>query len=123
PLLERLTASLVPDRLEALIASAPADTFLLAYQTLVAGYLEPTERESYRRGMLDLVGRHVVGRTMWVELELDDARRRLPAVLTAHVRAGDGVRSLRMGRSSQHPAEIEVDVAGVAELRRHLRVG
>jgi hypothetical protein len=122
PLLERMTASLVPDRLDALLASAPADTFLLAYQTLVVGYLEPSERESYRRGMLDLVGRHAVGRTMWVELELDDARRRLPAVLTAHVRAGDAVRSLRMGRSSQHPGEIEGDVAGVAELRRHLGV-
>ena len=120
PVLERLTASLVPERLEALVSRMPEDTLLLAYHTLVSGYLEATEREAYRRGMTKLVSRHAAGRVLWVELELDDGRRRLPAVLTAHVRVGDAAKTLRMGRSSQHPGEVEVDVAGVADLRRHL---
>jgi hypothetical protein len=37
----------------------------------------------------------------------------------ANVRVGDGVRALRLARMSQHPSEIEVDVAAVAELKRH----
>ena len=120
PALERLTASLVPERLAGLVAPMPADTLLLAYQTLVSGYLDAAERENYRKGMLDLLSRQAAGSALWVELELDDARRRLPAVFMAHVRAGDAVRSIRLGRSSQHPAEVEVDAAGVDELRRHL---
>jgi len=123
PVVERLTASLVPERLRDLFASLPEGTLLLAYQTILRGYLEPTERESYRQGMIDFVLQQIAGRVLWVELELDDARRRLPAVLIAHVRAGDRVRSLRLARSSQHPTEIEVDVAGVAKLRRHLATG
>lgn len=120
PVLERLTASLVPERLDALAASLPATGLLLAYQTLLAGYLEPSECDHYRTGMSSFVSRQSPGRALWVELELDDARRRLPGVLTAHVRTGDGVRSLRVGRSSQHPTEIEVDAGAVAELTRLL---
>lgn len=123
PVLERLTASLVPERLEDLASNVPEGTFLLAYQTILRGYLEVAERENYRQGMLEFVSRQTAGRAMWVELELDDARRRLPAVLIAHVRVRDRVRSIRLGRSSQHPTEIEVDVAGVAQLRRHLATG
>jgi hypothetical protein len=120
PVLERMTASLVPDHLQDLVAKLPADALLLAYHTLVTGYLEAAERERYRSGMLAFVQRQPVGSVLWAELELDDARRRLPAVLAVHVRAGDAVRSVRLGRSSQHPGEIEVDAAGVAEVRRHL---
>lgn len=38
PVIERLTASLVPERLDAILAPLPASTLLIAYQTLVAGY-------------------------------------------------------------------------------------
>jgi hypothetical protein len=123
PSVERLTASLVPERLEALVYPMPAGTLLLAFHTLLSGYLEPAERDRYRSGMMDLLSRRPPGSAMWAELELDDARRRLPAVLTVHARAGDGVRSLRLGRSSQHPGEIEIDTAGLAELRRLVASG
>jgi hypothetical protein len=89
-------------------------------QTLVAGYLELSEKEVYRKGMVDFLQRQPERSALWVELELDDARRRLPAVLTAHVRSADSVRSFRMARSSQHPTEFEVDASAVVELRRHL---
>jgi hypothetical protein len=118
PSIERLTASLVPERLEALAASMAPGTLLLAYHTLVSGYLEPAERESYRKGMIALLSRRPAGSTVWAELELDDARRRLPAVLTVHARERASVRSLRLGRSSQHPGEIEVDGVAVEELGR-----
>ncbi len=120
PVLERLTASLVPERLGALAKQVPAKTLVLVYQTLVRGYLEPTERENYQKGMLEFLSRRVAGGAVWMELELDDARRHLPAVLIANVRVGDRVKSLRLGRSSQHPKEVEVDAASVAQLGRHL---
>lgn len=123
PVVERLTASLVPARLGAMAAQVSEGTLVLAYQTLVGGYLEAVEGETYRQAMLDLVSRQSAGRVLWVELELDDARRRLPAVLMAHLRAGKRVRSVRLGRASQHPTEIEVDVSGVAQLERHLAAG
>ena len=120
PTLERLTASLVPERLAALANRSPDGGLLLAFQTLLSGYLEVNERESYRNGMLELLERLPAGSALWTELELDDGRRRLPAVLIAHVRAGSGVKSLRLARMSQHPTGLEVDTAGVAELRRCL---
>jgi len=120
PVLERLTASLVPEHLEGLATGLPKGTLLLTYQSLVRGYLEPTEQESYRQGMLALVANQPAGSVLWIELELDDSRRRMPAVLIAHVRSGNSVRSLRLGRSSQHPTEIDVDASGVAELKRRL---
>jgi hypothetical protein len=120
PQIERLTASLVPGRVATLAATLNADTFVLAYQTLVAGYMEAGERDSYRQAMLELLLRRTRCSTLWVELEVDDSRRRLPAVLTAHVRAGAAVRSLRLARCSQHPVELEIDAAGVNELKKHL---
>lgn len=122
PTVERLTASLVPERLSAFAERLPERTLLLAYQTLVRGYLEPTEADSYREGMMELLRRRPDGSASWVELELDDARRRLPAILMAHVRVGEGVKSIRLGRSSQHPAEVEVDKGGVAALERILSI-
>jgi hypothetical protein len=120
PVLERLTASLIPKRLESFASSMREGALLLANQSLVRGYLEPTECENFRNEMMDFVSRQKPGRALWVELELDDARRRLPAALVAHVRVGPTVKSLRLGRSSQHPTKIEVDAAGVAELQRRL---
>jgi hypothetical protein len=121
PVVERLNASLVPKRLAALAAQTPKDTLLLVYQTLLRGYLEPGDRDTYEREILDLVLQRPAGGMLWAELELDDARRRLPAVLLVHVRARDTVKTLRLGRSSQHPSAIEIDASGVAELSR--RVG
>jgi hypothetical protein len=122
PVLERLTASLVPARMEALAGPMPANTLVLAYQTFVSGYLETTEREHYKQGMHAFLARRVAGRGVWVELEIDDARRHLPAVFTAHVRAGDTVRSFRIGRASQHPTKVDVDPTSVTELRRYLAI-
>ncbi len=123
PSVERMTASLVPDRLDAVAASLAPGGIVLAYHTLVSGYLEAAERESYRGGMQAFLARQPAGRALWAELELDDSRRRLPAVLTAHVRSGDAVKTVRLGRASQFPSVIEVDVGGVAELRRVLAAG
>ena len=122
PQVELLSASLVPDRLAALVTSFPKGTLTLAYQTLVAGYLEPNERETYRAGMTQWVLSQPAGSALWIELEIDDGRRRLPAVLTAHARLADSAPPLSIARSSQHPTEVEVDQAGVAELVRRLTV-
>jgi hypothetical protein len=119
PVVERLSASLIPKRLES-FAKTHKSALLLANQSLLRGYLDPTERETFRQEMMDFVSRQDGGRVLWVELELDDARRRLPAVLIAHVRVGATVKSLRLGRCSQHPTQIEVDSAGVEELRKRL---
>jgi hypothetical protein len=118
PAMERTTASLAPEQLEKMAASAPPDTILLTYHTLLTGYLEPTEADRYRDAMLALIARRPVGRGLWLELELDDGRRRLPALLVANVRVGGAVKALRLGRMSQHPSEVEVDAAAVAELKR-----
>jgi hypothetical protein len=123
PVVERVTASLIPKRLESFATTLQKSALLLANQSLLRGYLEPTERETFQQEMMGFVLRQNVGRVLWVELELDDARRRLPAVLIAHVRVGASVKSLRLGRSSQHPTKIEVDAAGVEELQRRLKVG
>jgi hypothetical protein len=123
PNLERLTASLVPERVSAILAHLPPNTLLLAYQTLVAGYMEAVEQENYRRGMLALLSRQSTGSALWIELELEDARRRLPAVLTAHILSRTGLKALRIARSSQHPTELEVDALAVFELCRHLVSG
>jgi hypothetical protein len=119
PVVERLSASLIPKRLES-FAKTHKSALLLANQSLLRGYLDSTERETFRQEMMDFVSRQDAGRVLWVELELDDARRRLPAVLIAHVRVGATVKSLRLGRCSQHPTQIEVDTAGVEELRKRL---
>jgi hypothetical protein len=67
------------------------------------GYLEATERDSFRTGMTALIARRAPGRVMWVELDLDDGRRKLPAVLVAHVRVDDDVKTIRMGRCGHRP--------------------
>jgi hypothetical protein len=120
PQIELLTASLVPERLVTLASQLPARTLTLAYQTLVVGYMASTERESYRAGMTRWVAAQPAGSALWIELELDDARRRMPVVFTAHVRSDAGVRSLAIGRANQHPTEIEVNAAAVSELSRCL---
>jgi hypothetical protein len=118
PELQRLTASLVPARIAALAAGLPPKGLVLAFQTLVRGYLEQQEAESYRRGMLDVLAQLPSGGAAWLELELDDARRRMPAAITAHVRTSSGVKSLTLARCSQHPTELAIDAHGMAELVR-----
>jgi hypothetical protein len=122
PVVERMTASLVPDHLDALVAPMPPSTLLLVYQTMLAGYLELGELENYRVAMNALLTRRAEGSCVWVELEFDDPRRKLPVALTAHVRAGDAVKSLRLARTNHHPDTIEPDPVAVAELRRRLTV-
>jgi hypothetical protein len=118
PELQQLTASLVPSRLATLAAGLPPNGLLLAFQTLLHGYLEPQEAENYRRGMLELLAQLPSGRAVWLELELDDSRRRLPAALTAHARTSSGVKSIPLARSSQHPTELMLDAQGVMEFGR-----
>jgi hypothetical protein len=118
PKVEQLTASLVPARLATLAAGLPAHGLLLAFHTLLRGYLEPQEAESYARGMRELLAELPSGKAAWLELELDDARRRLPAAITAHVRTPSGVKSLPLARSSQHPTELAIDAQGAAEFAR-----
>jgi hypothetical protein len=118
PTLERLAASLVPARLAGVQARLPAGGLLLAFQSLLRGYLQPAEADSYRQGMLDLLLQAPAGNAAWVELELDDSRRRLPAAIVAHVRAANEVKSFPLARCSQHPSELEIDEAAVAALRR-----
>ncbi len=48
----------------------------------------------------------------------DAARRSLPAVLIAHVRVANEIKSFQLARCSQHPSELEIDEAAVSELRR-----
>lgn len=119
PVIVPVAATSVPARLD-LLSGAEMSALVLAYQTVVRDYLEPSERSAYEDGMREWLAAHPSGRALWVELEpvtqAHDAE--LPAALVAHVRAPWGaLRDLELARCTFHPLQLDVRRRAVEELR------
>jgi hypothetical protein len=124
PVLERASVLDAPSRLDRLAATSPAGTLVLAYQTIVRGYLEPDAARAHARGMLVWIAKRPPGDALWCELEMVPTRDGEPVVaaITAHAFARRRrLRSLEIARCGYHPVEITPDPAAVAELRDLLR--
>lgn len=113
--LEAVDVTRTPTRLGAVIDELPADTLLLAYQTVVRDYLPPETARAYRDGMHRLLASAPSGRLAWLELEaaatLDNER---PAAITAHLRGPDGIAELKLARTHWHPSSLAVDDAAAS---------
>ncbi|BDG03394.1 DUF2332 family protein [Anaeromyxobacter oryzae] len=119
PVLVPIAARNVPARLDLLCAAQPG-ALVLAYQTLLRDFLEPTERAEYEAGMSEWLSTHPSGQALWVELEAGPAGRHgdEAAELIAHVRGPDGrVRALALARCGFHPRRLVRDEHAVGELR------
>jgi hypothetical protein len=88
--------------------SGPEDGVVLAFQTLVRDYLEPTIRTAYEQGMRDWLSD--TPRAVWVELEMNLADPDHGVPIAAHVRD----ETIVLGRTSYHPATVTVDDEAVA---------
>ena len=122
PVLQSLHAGLVPARLESMAKKLGPDVFILAYQSLVRGYIEPDRRELYVRGMRAWLASSPRGRAVWVECELaGDKNMADPVEIVAHAHVGGGeVRSFCIARCGYHPRSVAPEVAAVAALQRAL---
>jgi hypothetical protein len=124
PVLVPVTATSVPARLD-LLSGAEMSALVLAYQTVVRDFLEPSERAAYESGMRGWLGAHPPGRALWVELEPVEPEHAggAPGAIVAHVRAPWGeLRDLELARCTLHPLQLEVRRGAVEELRAHLTV-
>jgi len=111
----------IPARLTRRAAELPADTVLLAYQTVMRDYLPEARRTRYLAEMTAWVAAEAAGgpRRIWIELEADlpvDPQAP-PMALTAHLStgsAGDGARAIPLARCGYHPDRLTLDTGGVA---------
>jgi hypothetical protein len=84
---------------------------VIAFQTLVRDYLDPTTRTAYEDGMRQWL--HDVPRTVWIELEMDPSDPEHGVPITAHVRDD----TIVLGRTTYHPSTVAVDEDAVARFR------
>lgn len=109
PSVERSNASTAAARITALERTLPSDCVILAYQTLVVGYLPAEEASAYRDSMQALVESLPRGRIAWLEMELgENPKARLPANITAHVKGNAGRDAFVLAKCGFHPSEIAV---------------
>ena len=122
PVLQTLHAGLVPARLESLGRKLGPDVFILAFQSLVRGYIDPDRQEPYVRAMHAWLASLAPGRAAWVELELaGDKNMADPAEIVVHVHVGAGnVRAFRIARCGYHPKSVTTEPAAVDALARAL---
>jgi hypothetical protein len=114
-----VAATSVPARLD-LLSAAQTTALVLAYQTVLRDYLEPSERAAYESGMRDWIRSHPPGKAVWVELEAADGEDRspTPGALVAHARAPWGdLLDLELARCTMHPLLLDVDRRAAEELR------
>jgi hypothetical protein len=118
PRLEAVDAAAMPARLAQLRAGLPADTVVLAYQTIFVDYLPADVRRAYEDGMARVIAGAQPGSMVWLTLELDADEpgvQRHPAALRATARGRDGaIASWTLARCGYHPREVEPDAAAVA---------
>jgi hypothetical protein len=120
PEVHKLNASLVPARLPKLLAKVPGTTLTIAYQTLLAEYMDPGKRKQYEEGMRHWLARQAPGRAMWVEGESGPDRPSASIGILAHVPDGRGaVRSINLGWTGVHPATVYVHSPGATELAEY----
>lgn len=118
PVIVPVTAASIPARLD-LLSRAERSALVLAYQTVMRDYLEPSERAAYEAGMRDWLGAQPPGTALWVELEgvEADGGSPSPAALVAHLRTPWGaLRDLVLARCTFHPLRLEVRREAEAEL-------
>jgi len=122
--LEILTASAVPARLELLSRDAPPDGLVIAYQTLLDGYLRASEREAYDLLMREWLARAPAGAALWLKLEMGDETEPIaPARIHALLASGGRAEPLTLGQTGYHPREVIVDPNAARELKRLLGGG
>jgi hypothetical protein len=127
PRLQISDAADVPARIEQQARELPAETLLLAYQTVMRDYLPADVQRRYLAAMTAWISAGAAGgpRRIWIELEvasgtLADARD-LPMALTAHLADGPtSVRALTLARCSYHPDRLAPDLAAVASFEQSL---
>ena len=123
PVIVPVAATSVPARLD-LLSGAQMTALVLAYQTVLRDYLEPSERAAYESGMRGWIRSHPSGTALWVELEAADGEDRsaMPGALVAHARASWGdLLDLELARCTMHPLQLHVDRRAVEVLRALLR--
>jgi len=111
----------IPARLARRAAELPADTLLLAYQTVMRDYLPEPRQKRYLTEMNAWVAAEAAGgpRRIWIELEAGPPAdpQAPPMVLTAHVSTGaaaEGARAIPLARCGYHPDRLMLDAGGVA---------
>jgi hypothetical protein len=108
-----------PELLGLMSKNLPADTLLLAYQSIAKEYMDAKGRKQFEAGMRDWLAKQAPARALWIELE--NAENPIPpyhVAITAHFRAGDDVRSLELGRCGFHPTDVQVNEHAVADFKR-----
>jgi hypothetical protein len=97
-------------------AAAPERGMVLAFQTLVRDYLAQDTRARYEHEMHRWIADSPIGSALWVELEVDYADRHERCAILAHVRDENGPTAITLGKTSPHPAVVDVDAAAVERL-------
>jgi hypothetical protein len=99
----------MPARVAALSA-AHADALTLAYQTTFRDYLASDERREFEAAMRAWLLSRPAGSALWVEVEhAKDGTPERPSAIVAHLRDGDRVRDVLLGRCGYHPTTIWVE--------------
>ena len=122
PRVEQADAEQMPARLDAATRDLPANTLVLAYQTIFIEYLPADVRRAYVDGMhtwLTQTPRSAV----WIELELTrEPSRHSPAEMRASFRSRDwDLHTVVLARCGYHPAAVDAQPEGVTKLRTTFR--
>ena len=117
PELSILTASAVPHRLAQLHTSLGPDVLVIAYQTLMVGYLVEQERKAYLEGMQAWLANAPPERAMWVTLEIGDSSdAERGCMLEARVSRGGHATHMALARTGYHPETLHIDRQAESEL-------
>jgi hypothetical protein len=118
PELSIATASAVPVRLAQLVREAPKNGLVIAYQSMMVGYLTPHEREAYERGMTAWLESAPARRAAWVQLEIGDSTEAERGTrIEVRVATGGGAARFEIGRTGYHPRTVHVDRQAEAAAR------
>jgi hypothetical protein len=120
----------IPARLARRAAELPAETVLLAYQTVMRDYLPEARQKRYLAEMNAWVAAEAPRgpRRIWIELEADPPAdpQGPPMALTAHLCAAfaadgsAGARAVPLARCGYHPDRLTLDAGGVAAFAESL---
>lgn len=117
PRLEAVEAEAMPECVARHTQDLPSGVLVIAYQSLMIGYLPRVTRDSYARGMRAWLAHSP--NAIWVEVEQPAAApRELPVVIRATFRGGgDDVHTVTMARCGYHPTALYPDLDGLRALR------
>lgn len=113
------TASAVPERLPGLSRSVGDAGIVIVYQSMVAGYLAPSERSAYEAAMDRWLESARPGGALWTSLEIGDSTDGAFGTRIEARFAERGVlRTLELARTGYHPETLAVDRDAERELAR-----